>query len=362
LATVANLSTTAERRYHHRHRVLYSTVRFPDGNGGVILNLSKSGFAMQAARTLGDDSSLQMRFQLSMSKSWIEARGRVAWIDDSKKQIGVEFVDVPYEGRILINRWITWTSQGNRVAGSIAFLPHAAALNDATRTLEPPGIDLPPAATAGTANGIPLLNSDEGEPIVFTLSSQESEIAEKPSSVERLDTTPALSTVHAATLSLFQPSGESSSTGDFKNDTIRSRHIIGMAIAVLLFPILYFLFLVHTRTEGTGLPSGQVSASVEAPAPPPPQANSTAVRGASLGEPGFVLQVAAMKNKENSLALIESLRRMNYPVIVRHRESDHFYYVLVGPFSDADSVAEVKKELKIQGFDAVQMPWEPAQK
>jgi len=317
---------------------------------------------MQAARTLGDDSSLEMRFQLSMSKSWIEARGRVKWIDDSKKQIGVEFVDVPYEGRILINRWITWTSQGNRIAGTISFLPHAAALNDATRTLEPSNIDLLPAANAGTVTGIPLLDSDEGEPIVFTLSSQESEIAEKPSSVERLDATPALSTAHAATLSLFQPSGESSSTGELKNKTIPSRHIIGMAIAVLLFPILYFLFLFHTRTEGNGLPTGQVSASAEGSVPSPAQTSSTAVRGASPGEPGFVLQVAAMKNRENSLALIESLRRMNYPVIVRHRESDHFYYVLVGPFSDPDSVAEVKKELKIQGFDTVEMPWEPEHK
>jgi SPOR domain/PilZ domain len=337
-------------------------VRFADGNGGVILNLSRSGIAMQAARTLGDESSLQMRFQLSMSKSWIEARGLVKWIDDSKKQIGVEFVDVPYEGRILINRWITWTSQGNRVAGTISFLPHAAAINDTTRTFEPSGIDLPPVVTADTANGIPLLDSDEGEPIVFTLSSEGSETAEKSSSIERLDQAPAMNASHPATLSLFQSSLESSRAAGLKNKIIPSRHIIGMAIAVLLFPILYFLFLFHTRTEGNGFPTGQVSASAEKSVLPPAQTNSTTVRGASLGEPGFVLQVAAMKNQENSLALIESLRRMNYPVIVRHRESDHFYYVLVGPFSDADSVAEVKKELKIQGFDAVQMPWDPAQK
>jgi TonB family protein len=48
-----------------------------------------------------------MRFQLPQSKDWIETRGEIAWIADSKKEAGVRFVDLHDDTRIKIRNWIS---------------------------------------------------------------------------------------------------------------------------------------------------------------------------------------------------------------------------------------------------------------
>jgi len=101
---VANLQAS-ERRFHPRQQVLYSHMLLDDDNGGIVLNISESGLAMSAVRSLTSDS-LQMRFQLSQSNTWIEATGRISWTNASRQTVGVQFVGLPYEGRIRIRRWL----------------------------------------------------------------------------------------------------------------------------------------------------------------------------------------------------------------------------------------------------------------
>jgi PilZ domain len=89
-----------EWRSHPRERVLYSRMKLEleNDNAGIILNISESGLAMQVVRSLPDDSLPQMRFQLAQSETWVEARGRIASINDAKTRAGVEFVELPEEG------------------------------------------------------------------------------------------------------------------------------------------------------------------------------------------------------------------------------------------------------------------------
>jgi septal ring-binding cell division protein DamX len=119
LQSVAD-SQTSERRFHRRRRVLYSSMELEDDNGGIILNLSENGLAMQVVRSLADEPLPQMRFQVSQSNAWVEARGRIAWISPSKKTIGVEFVGLPYEERMVINRWISSIDHSSAAATETA--------------------------------------------------------------------------------------------------------------------------------------------------------------------------------------------------------------------------------------------------
>jgi len=98
-------SQGSERRFHPRQQVLYSLMLLGNDNGGVVLNISETGLAMSAVRSLTDDL-LHMRFQLSETNTWIEAQGRIAWTNASKQTVGVQFVGLPYEGRKRIKRWL----------------------------------------------------------------------------------------------------------------------------------------------------------------------------------------------------------------------------------------------------------------
>lgn len=100
---------TSERRLHRRQHALFSCVQLEDDNGGIILDISEGGLAMQAVRSLADGQLPTMRFEFSESQPWIETRGRIAWISASKNTIGMEFVGLPEKARNQIRQWISLT-------------------------------------------------------------------------------------------------------------------------------------------------------------------------------------------------------------------------------------------------------------
>ena len=97
------------KQRHPRQQVSSSCVQLADDNGGKILNISESGLALQAVRSLTDGPLLKMRFQLSRSQNWIETQGRIVWISASGRTVGVEFVGLPHEVRDRIKKWISLT-------------------------------------------------------------------------------------------------------------------------------------------------------------------------------------------------------------------------------------------------------------
>ena len=101
----------SERRVHPRQRVLFSCADLGEDNGGIVLNLSEGGLALETVGELLDDELLKMRFQISRSPAWIEARGRIIWRSDSGKTAGVEFIDLSPQARKQIQRWISLTSE-----------------------------------------------------------------------------------------------------------------------------------------------------------------------------------------------------------------------------------------------------------
>ncbi|HWF39256.1 MAG TPA: TonB family protein [Candidatus Acidoferrales bacterium] len=100
-----------DRRAHFRQPVRsLAYVELGDGNGGIALNISEGGMAVQAVMSLAGDNLPSVRVQLSHSKKQIQIKGRVAWTGDLRKLAGVEFVDLADDTRKQIREWIALES------------------------------------------------------------------------------------------------------------------------------------------------------------------------------------------------------------------------------------------------------------
>jgi hypothetical protein len=113
--TTENSHGLSDRRLHSREKigsVIY--IELASGNGGIILNLSEGGFAVQAAMPLIDDHFPSLRFRFSKSESWIQEKGVIAWKSKSKKMAGVKFVDLSEKSRTQISRWLSLEASGDK--------------------------------------------------------------------------------------------------------------------------------------------------------------------------------------------------------------------------------------------------------
>lgn len=96
-----------DRRVHTRRSVRsLAYVELGEGNGGIVLNVSEGGIAVQAVMSLLGDELPAVRVQLSHSKKSIEARGRISWTSGLRKTAGLEFVGLSPEARSLLREWV----------------------------------------------------------------------------------------------------------------------------------------------------------------------------------------------------------------------------------------------------------------
>lgn len=81
-------------------------VELTEDNGGILLNLSESGLAVQCALTLNSKEFPDLRFQLPNMRGWLTVSGRVAWMSESKKEAGIAFLDLHPNARAQIRHWV----------------------------------------------------------------------------------------------------------------------------------------------------------------------------------------------------------------------------------------------------------------
>jgi TonB family protein len=81
-------------------------VELGQDNGGILLNLSEGGFAVQSALTLTSHEFPELRFQVPAFQGWLGASGRIVWMSESKKEAGIQFTELPGEARREIHKWV----------------------------------------------------------------------------------------------------------------------------------------------------------------------------------------------------------------------------------------------------------------
>lgn len=102
-----HLSVPERRSYSRRPILLFTQAVLGDDNGGLAFNLGEGGLALTAAAALRDSHFTQMRIRFPDSEDWIETKGRLAWISDSRKEAGIEFIGLADNVRARIKEWVS---------------------------------------------------------------------------------------------------------------------------------------------------------------------------------------------------------------------------------------------------------------
>jgi TonB family protein len=98
----------SDRRAHPRQRIRsLAYVHLGESNGGIVLNVSESGIAVQAAEALdAEEGLLAMRVEIPRSRKRLEVRGEIVWVGESRKEAGLRFVDLSEEALKRIRLWM----------------------------------------------------------------------------------------------------------------------------------------------------------------------------------------------------------------------------------------------------------------
>jgi hypothetical protein len=99
-------SPARETRTGHRHglrSLIYVTV--DQGNGGIVLNISHHGMALQTVGAVRLHQQVRLRFDLLYPQVRVDARGEVVWAT-STGRCGIRFLDLSPSAVRQIDQWI----------------------------------------------------------------------------------------------------------------------------------------------------------------------------------------------------------------------------------------------------------------
>jgi protein TonB len=103
----SSASHIPERRSQPRRRVLsLEYLDLGDSNGGIILNISEGGMYIQAVASLSADELSDLSFRIPDSGYQIETAGKIVWVGESRKDAGIQFINLPEEARLKLREWV----------------------------------------------------------------------------------------------------------------------------------------------------------------------------------------------------------------------------------------------------------------
>jgi TonB family protein len=170
----------ADHRVHLRQPVRsLAYVELGEGNGGIVLNVSEGGIAVQAVMSLMNDDLPCVRIQLAHSKKRIEAKGRITWTAGLRKTAGVEFIDLSQEARSLLREWVALEAPPRELVQEMAEPIAKSDVGVATQhPFEPKDPRAVPAALAAnsvaTLAQIPSESERASKPVAHLTTSRES--------------------------------------------------------------------------------------------------------------------------------------------------------------------------------------------
>ena len=74
-----------------------------------------------------------------------------------------------------------------------------------------------------------------------------------------------------------------------------------------------------------------------------------------VSEPGagYMVQVAAVSKQEDADALVNALRKKQYPVFIFNNPASKLFHVQVGPFANQKDAEAMKSKLSADGYNAI---------
>jgi hypothetical protein len=291
-------------------------------SGGLLCDLSEGGLAIDLLARPASNLVVQVEFDLPDIRDRIEALAQISWTDNSARRAGVEFVDLSGTSRQEIRDWILVQNVSECSGADFAAQPDAE---------EPQQIGL---------------SLTQGE-IEVILSDHE----------QLIDAQATLTQVNRL------PKSELSEQTIGSLRIFRGVPLIGLAlglIAMLGTLFLLGILLMYQQslvraTSAANKEPARLSKDSEASIAVAPAALKTNPR---LDIPlirrgAILLQVAALTQEQDALALAKTLQQRNFSAFVLMPSSDRYYRVQVGPYPDAESARLAKRRLAKEGFEAI---------
>jgi DedD protein len=116
---------------------------------------------------------------------------------------------------------------------------------------------------------------------------------------------------------------------------------------------LGFYKAVGAKNADTALTPADAKAQSAASADAPAKAATDAATAASSGV-GYSVQVAAVSRQEDAEALVEALKKKQYPAFVANNASvDKFFHVQVGPYGELKDAEAIRVRLISDGYNPI---------
>jgi cell division septation protein DedD len=117
-------------------------------------------------------------------------------------------------------------------------------------------------------------------------------------------------------------------------------------------PELTFYKSVEQKRADTSLAPAQAQTAA-APAAEPGKSDATASPPAASAS-GYYVQVAAVSRQEDADALVEALKKKQYPAFAAaNSASDKFVHVQVGPYTDLKDAESMRTRLIADGYNPI---------
>jgi len=102
-------------------------------------------------------------------------------------------------------------------------------------------------------------------------------------------------------------------------------------------------------------PEGQTPASTgSTPAAPPAPAPSVPANSGAPAAGGYFVQVAAVSREEDANALVEALKKKQYPAFAaKNSTADKYYHVQVGPYAAFKDAEAMRARLIADGYNPI---------
>jgi len=347
-----------DRRSYPRERVLFSALELADNNGGIVLNISEHGLAMRVVNGMAEDEFAQLRFQIAQTTDWVETRVRVAWIDDPRTTVGVEFVELSQEGRTALDGWISSLREldGDGAHAGTAQVSTeseqaAAAAAEAGEPTANQEISAPAAADDNRAPDSPLVEKAPETPKIpgsaVAVAEQKANGPARP----RLSIAESLGVLEAGPDEFAIRAGRRAQ----RRGNDRKWTALIVVLAILLLAVEGFYGWAHFRRFMKSTSGG--SQSVVTSAPPTPTAAKPTAPAVASAAPGFVVQAGAMARREDAVELADSLQQKGFPSFIFKRDSARLYEVVIGPYSTAEEAQKITKTLQAEGTDTFVRSW-----
>lgn len=103
----------------------------------------------------------------------------------------------------------------------------------------------------------------------------------------------------------------------------------------------------NTENSAAGAQPAPANAAPSSPAPSQPDSLTT------LPTSGYFVQVAAVTKQDDADALVDALKKKQYPAFVANNSTDKLFRVQVGPFTDIKDAEAMRSRLINDGYSPI---------